>query len=93
MGTFYRDSLVRQGYDSLANDIASMWASGDPEGASELIDDDVLEQFAAAGTPTDVRNQLEAFVEIEGVDAIAIGFPRGADREIIETTIQAVSPE
>lgn len=92
MGTFYRNSLARQGYESLANDIASTWANGDPAGASELIDDDVLEMFSPAGSPAEVRDQLTTFMEIDGIDAIAIGFPRGASPAVIEQTIEAVAP-
>ena len=92
MGTYYRDSLARQGYEDEAHEISAAWASGDREGALEIIDDEMLDQFAAAGTPEKAREILETFEEIDGLDAVAIGFPRGANENEITETLQALVP-
>ncbi|MFC7214965.1 TIGR04024 family LLM class F420-dependent oxidoreductase [Saliphagus sp. GCM10025334] len=93
MGTYYRESLARQGYEEEANDIAAAWSSGDHERACSLIPDDLLDDLGAAGTPERVRAELEKFEAIDGVDSLAIGFPRGATTEEIEATIDVLAPE
>ena len=92
MGTFYRDSLARQGYEDTAHEIASAWGNGDTEGALDAIDDDLLADLGAVGTPETAREELAKFEEIDGVDAVAVSFPRAADREEIEATIDALAP-
>jgi len=92
MGTYYRDSLARQGYEDAAHDIAAKWASGEREAAKAVMDDTMLDDFAAAGTPETARKQLERFAAIDDLDAIAVSFPRGADRDEIRETMQALAP-
>ncbi|MFC4541718.1 TIGR04024 family LLM class F420-dependent oxidoreductase [Halosolutus amylolyticus] len=93
MGTYYRESLSRQGYEDEAHEIAAAWASGDQEAALAAIPDDLLDALGAAGTPERAREELRKFEAIEGVDDVAIGFPRGASREEIESTIEAFAPD
>ncbi|SDR41737.1 TIGR04024 family LLM class F420-dependent oxidoreductase [Natronobacterium texcoconense] len=93
MGTYYRESLSRQGYEEEAHEIAAAWASGDREEALDCISDELLDATSAAGTPERAREELQKFAEIDGVDDIAVGFPRGATTEEIETTIDALAPE
>jgi coenzyme F420-dependent oxidoreductase len=92
MGTYYRDSLARQGHEEVAHEIAAAWGSGDHEEATALIDDDLLDEMAAAGTPEHARERLGRFEDIEGLDAVAVGFPRGADQDDIEATLEALAP-
>ncbi|WP_306058166.1 TIGR04024 family LLM class F420-dependent oxidoreductase [Natronococcus wangiae] len=93
MGTYYRESLSRQGYEEEAHEIAAAWASGDTEEALERIPDDLLDDLGAAGTPDRAREELEKFEAIDGVDDVAIGFPRGASSDEIEATIEALAPD
>lgn len=92
MGTYYRDSLARQGYEEEANAIASAWANGDREAALDGISEELLDQLCAAGTPEEARESIERFEAVEGLDAVAVGFPRGADKAEIEATIDALAP-
>ncbi len=92
MGTYYRDSLARQGYASEADAIAAAWANGDREEATALVDDELLDALCAAGTPERARSELEKFTAIEGLDEVAVGFPRGASPAEIEETVEALSP-
>ncbi len=50
MGTFYRDSLVRQGYDEAAV-IHEAWQNGNRERALASVSDDLLSDLCAAGDP------------------------------------------
>ena len=93
MGTYYRESLSRQGYEEEAHAIAAAWASGDHGEACELITDELLDDLGAAGTPEHAREELRKFEAIDGVDAIAVGFPRGATTDEIEATIEALAPD
>lgn len=93
MGTYYRKSLARQGYEAEANEIAASWASGDKEAAIALIEDELLDDLAVAGTPEQAHDQLETFSEIEGLDAVALAFPRGASPSDIEATVAAMAPD
>lgn len=93
MGTYYRDSMARQGYEDEAHEISAAWASGDRERALSVISDEMLDAFAAAGTPGRAREELAKFAEIDGLDAIAVGFPRGADESEIVETLEALAPE
>ncbi|MFB6129508.1 MAG: TIGR04024 family LLM class F420-dependent oxidoreductase [Salinigranum sp.] len=92
MGTFYRDSLARQGYEEVARAVAERWREGDREGAEDALDDDLLDRLAAAGTPGDVRRALDRFAALDGVDAVSVSFPRGATPEEIAATVEALAP-
>lgn len=92
MGTFYRDCLSRQGYEDTAHEIASAWGNGDKEGALAAIGDDLLDDLGAVGTPEKAREEMRKFEEIDGVDRVAVSFPRGAEPDEIEATIDALAP-
>ncbi len=92
MGTYYRDSLARQGYEEEANAVAAAWESGDREKALAAIPESLLDELCAAGTPGEARKGIERFEAVEGLDAVAISFPRGASEAEIEATIGALAP-
>lgn len=92
MGTYYRDSLARQGYHDLAHDVAAKWGSGEREAAMAAITDDLLDELGAVGTPGHVRDRLDQFAAIDGVDAVTITFPRGAEFDEIAATMETVAP-
>lgn len=93
MGTYYRDSLARQGYESEANEIAAKWASGDRGDAIELLEDELLAELAVSGSVETATERLSTFAAVDGLDALALAFPRGASRDDIEATIDALAPE
>jgi coenzyme F420-dependent oxidoreductase len=93
MGDYYRDSLARQGYEDEAREISAAWARGERRRALAVIDDDVLDAFAAAGTPERTREELAKFAAVDGLDAVAVGFPRGADPDEIDATLAALALE
>ncbi|RQH01488.1 TIGR04024 family LLM class F420-dependent oxidoreductase [Natrarchaeobius oligotrophus] len=91
MGTFYRDSLIRQGYDE-AESIHDAWQDGDRKRAMAAVGDELLDELCAAGDPESARASLERFEAIDGVDAVAVGFPRGAGESEIRETMDALAP-
>lgn len=92
MGTYYRDALARQGYGDVATEVFEQWNGGDRETAIAAIGDDLLDAIAVAGTPEECRDRLARFEGIDGVDAVNVSFPRGAERADIEATIDALAP-
>lgn len=92
MGTFYRDALARQGYEETAERIHDAWQAGNRREALAALDDELLDELAAAGTPETVRSRLGEFASIDGVDAVAVSFPRGAEGDAIDATLEALSP-
>ena len=92
MGTFYRDSLARQGHEETATQIAQRWANGDQEGAMAAIDDDLLDELAVAGTPEACTERFKVFASVDGVDAVSVSFPRAADPEDVDATLEALAP-
>jgi len=93
MGTYYRDALARQGHGERANGIAAAWGSGDRDRAADLVTEDLLDDLAVAGDRERARESLDRFAAIDGVDAVAVGFPRGASRQRMQDTLHALAPE
>ncbi|RQG91303.1 TIGR04024 family LLM class F420-dependent oxidoreductase [Natrarchaeobius halalkaliphilus] len=92
MGTFYRDSLVRQGYAE-AETIHDAWQEGDRTRALDALDDDLLDELCAAGDPKTARETLRRFEGIDGVDAVTVSFPRGAEADEIRETMDELAPD
>ncbi|MFB6171453.1 MAG: TIGR04024 family LLM class F420-dependent oxidoreductase [Haloarculaceae archaeon] len=92
MGTFYRDSLAREGYEDLAHDIYDAWQADERDEAMRLVDENLLET-APAGDREEARERLDAARRLDGVDAIKVGFPRGASVDEIMQTMEELAPE
>ncbi|MFB6070733.1 MAG: TIGR04024 family LLM class F420-dependent oxidoreductase [Halanaeroarchaeum sp.] len=92
MGDYYRRALARQGFEEEANEMAVAWGNGNYEKATAAVTDEVLDEFAAAGTAEEAREQLDRFTNVAGLDAVGVGFPRAAERADIERTIEALAP-
>lgn len=93
MGTFYRDNLARQGYESVATEVYDHWQDGEKAAAMAALPDELLEELAVWGTPETARNRIQKFESVEGLEAISVSFPRAANVEQIESTIRALAPE
>jgi len=93
MGTYYRESLARQGYADAAEAITDRWQAGERAEAMDAISDELLDDVAVGGTPDRARAILTEFGALEGVDALAVSFPREASGGEIEATIDALAPE
>ncbi len=91
MGTFYRDALARQGHADTAHTVYDAWQAGDRVEAMAALDP-LLDDLAIAGPPPTARDKLERFTSIDGLDAVAISFPRGATLEEQEATLDALAP-
>ena len=93
MGTFYREALQRQGYEDEAIEIASEWANGNQKASMAAVTDELLDDLGIAGTPDECRERYAEWEDIDGVDAVSVSFPRGADPDEIDATMRALAPE
>jgi len=93
MGTYYRDSLARQGHGETANAVYDAWQAGDHGEAIAAIDDDLLDELAVAGAPDEARERLATWEAMDEVDAVSVSFPREATVDEIEATTRALAPE
>ncbi|WP_318568451.1 TIGR04024 family LLM class F420-dependent oxidoreductase [Salinigranum marinum] len=90
MGTFYRDALVRQGYDA-AHDAHVAWGAGDREHAVEIVRG-FVDDLAVWGTPEAARAALDRFCAVGVVDEVAVALPRGATDDDVAATVDALAP-
>ena len=90
MGTFYRDALVRQGYDA-AHEAHDAWGTGDRERAADLVGG-FVDDVGVWGTPETARDALDRFRGVDVVDEVAVAFPRAATADDVETTLAALAP-
>lgn len=93
MGPYYAKALGRQGHEATARAVVEAWQSGDRAAARGAIDDALLDDLAAAGTPARARRRLARFEELDGVDAVAVSFPRGADPDQERATLDRLAPD
>ena len=93
MGTFYRDSLARQGHETAAHAVHDAWQNGDRAAATAALPDDLLDDLVAAGTSEEARTALARFERIDGVDAVAATLPREATPEEVAETVANLSPD
>lgn len=73
-GPFYRQAIVDAGWESLADTVVELWNDGDRDGAMNAISDELLDAVTAAGTPNEVREQVQRFENVPGVDAVIVNF-------------------
>lgn len=93
MGSFYRENLSRQGHEDIVEVFMEEWEQGNRQAAMNLLPETLVDKLAVAGTPAEARERLQGFEDIDGLDSIAISFPRDAAQEEIETTIRELSPK
>ena len=73
-GSYYRQSIARQGFESRTDAIHDAWADGDREAAVSAISDGMVNGLVAAGRPDAVRETVAWFEAVDGVDAVRVGF-------------------
>lgn len=90
-GPFYGDSVAKQGYGDTVKDIRDAWQDCDMAVMTEEVTDELLDALAAAGTPNKVRESVRAFVEIDGIDTIRVGFASGTTKEEKQETMEVIA--
>lgn len=92
-GPFYRGAIADAGWADLTETVRERWQESGREAAAEAITDELLEEVVAAGTPAEVREQVERFEAIDAVDAIQVGFPAGLSEDERDRTLEALAPQ
>lgn len=90
-GPYYRQSVKEQGFEEVADAIHEAWQDRDTEEMAARLPDEVLDEFAAAGTPEEVRERVQEFAAVEGVDSVRVGFQFSQTIEEQNETMQALS--
>ena len=83
----YNKSIVRQGFETEAAQIAKLWAEGDREGAAGAVSDEMLKGFYVSGNETECVEQLQAFRDA-GVKTPVV-FPVSVAKEADERLAKA----
>ncbi|WP_049922147.1 TIGR04024 family LLM class F420-dependent oxidoreductase [Halopiger djelfimassiliensis] len=89
-GPYYGDSVAQQGYPDVVAEVRAAWDDRDTDAMAAALPDDVLDELAPAGTPEEVRDWIESYAALEGVDAVRVGFVDGMTEAEKETTMEAV---
>jgi coenzyme F420-dependent oxidoreductase len=92
-GPFYGQSVAEQGYPDVVEEVRAAWEDRDTDAMAAALPDDLLDDLAACGTPEEVREGVERFASVDGVDAVRVGFVEGMDREDERATMAAALPE
>ena len=90
-GPFYGQSVAEQGYEDVVEEVRAAWEERDTEAMAAALSDDLLDSLAACGTPAQVRDRLDEFAAVDGVDAVRVGLVRGMSREDERETMRAVT--
>ncbi|MXV62515.1 TIGR04024 family LLM class F420-dependent oxidoreductase [Natronorubrum sp. JWXQ-INN-674] len=90
-GPYYGDSVAEQGYPDVVEEIRAAWQDRDTEAMAAALPDEVLDDLAPAGTPEEVREWVDAYREIDGVDAVRVGFVDEMTEREKRTTMEAVA--
>lgn len=91
-GPYYRESVARQGWGDVTEQIYAKWHEGDKAGANEALPDDLMDSLVGAGTPEEVRERIRQFTDIDAVDAVRISFVSGQELEELEQTRDELAP-
>lgn len=86
MGEFYHRMLVDSGFEAEADTIRAAWRKEGPKAAGEAVTDEVLDSATVAGTPEQAADRLDALAN-HGADHVSLFFPRRADAELVQETI------
>jgi coenzyme F420-dependent oxidoreductase len=90
-GPYYGDSVAEQGYPGMVEEIREAWGDRDTDAMAEALTDEALDDLAAAGTPEEVRQRLREYGEVDGLDAVRVGFVSGMTIEEKHNTMEAVT--
>ncbi|NUC71904.1 TIGR04024 family LLM class F420-dependent oxidoreductase [Haloterrigena sp. SYSU A558-1] len=90
-GPYYGNSVAEQGYADVVADVRAAWDDRDTDAMAAALPDAALDDLAPAGTPDEVREWVDEYAAIEGVDAVRIGFVNEMTEDEKVTTMEAVA--
>jgi coenzyme F420-dependent oxidoreductase len=91
-GPYYRQSIARQGFEAETDAVHEAWNEGDRAEAVAAVSDEMVEDLVAAGTPDEVRETVQRFEAVDGVDAVRVGFFGEMSAEMRRRTVEVLAP-
>jgi coenzyme F420-dependent oxidoreductase len=90
-GPYYGDSVAAQGYPDVVEEIREAWADRDTDAMAAALPDELLDALVAAGTPDEVRERVARFGDLDGVDAVRVGFINDSTEAEQITTMETIA--
>jgi coenzyme F420-dependent oxidoreductase len=92
-GPYYRQSIAEQGFADATAEIHDAWTDGDRSEAIDAVTDGMVDRLVAVGTRETAEERLRRYEEIDGVDAVRIGFFGEMTDDERRRTTEALAPE
>ena len=92
-GPYYRRSIARQGFEAETDAVHEAWSDGDRAAAVAAVTDEMVDGLVAAGTPGEVRETVTAYEDVDGVDAVRVGFFGEMTADERRRTLEVLAPE
>jgi len=89
MGRFYRETVVRHGFDDVAEEIRSRWDARDRDGAAAAVTNELLDAFAVVGDARRCRARLDDY-RAAGADLPIVALPGDIALADAERTVRAL---
>ena len=90
MGVFYHQYMHRIGFGADADRVRQAFQARDRDGAARLVTDEMVDAMTIIGTPTQCRDQIQAFFDA-GVQEVRLVFNE-PDKDVYLKALRAVAP-
>ena len=76
-----------------AAQISAAWRDGNRDAARNAVTDEMMDQLAIVGRPSEAREQFERLTAREVVDDVIVTIPIGASDNLRKQTVRGLAPE
>lgn len=87
----YNRFIAHQGFEEIAQAVATKWGAGDRQGALDAITDELIDALVIAGPPGACKERIESFREA-GLDTPVVMLLSQKGPDAIEPAIEALAP-
>ena len=92
MGRYYRDVMVRYGFQEEVADIEELWkVQRDREAAADAVTDPMVAAVSITGTGAQCRQRMQE-IQAMGITVPVVMVPLGSPKAIVNETIQQLAP-
>lgn len=85
--------IIGEDFPEETEAVAEAQEAGDEAEARARVTDEMLAEFGVAGTPDEAREQLHEVMALDAVDRVIVYPPAGIDREMLDRTVDELSPQ
>ena len=86
------ESAAREFFESVADEVADLWRSGDRGAAADAVTDDMVQKLGVAGTPEDACSAFLDLASNPVVDRLLVDVPEGASEDMYDRTVEGLVP-